>query len=140
MKRWTRAWAVAATLAATSPVLAQEAPEPVADGDAFHIALPDGAVLTRRVVIDFAVYDVSVDGRPVAGFYEGFAADVDDWVSDRRSGQRQEHAGDNGGAEFFWSRSCMPTEVHGWIFPNLSAEDASRARTVVESLQMRPCD
>lgn len=140
MKLLALTWAVATMLVTTSPVLAQEAAEPVADGEAFHIELPDAAILTRRVVIDFALYQVSVDGRPIAGFYEGFAANVSDWVSNRRSGRMQERAGDNGGAEFFWNRRCMPTEVHGWIFPDLSAEDASRARAVVESLHMRPCD
>jgi hypothetical protein len=138
MRRWMLAFVVASVLAAANPASAQDTPQVVTDGVAFHVDLPGGVVLTRRPVIDFDIYQVTVEGRPIAGFYEGFAADVS-WAPNRRSTQRQQRNRPDGGGDFFWSRECMPTEVHGWIFPSLSHTDALLARAVVESLRMRPC-
>lgn len=133
--------AILLLLLAGAPPSSQEGEaEPVLDGVAFHVDLPQGVVLTRRAVIDFDIYQVVENGRPLAGFYEGFAADVGAWVSDRRKEGRQEHQAENGAMEFFWNRNCMPTEVHGWIYPNLPSADAAKARSIVQSLEMQACD
>ncbi len=129
----------ASILALASPAACQDDLDAASNGAAFRVDLPEGAVLTRRAVIDFEIYQVALDGKPIAGFYEGFAANVSDWVSNRRLAHRQQRELPDGGADFFWSRGCMPTEVHGWIFPSLSDVEAERARAIMDSLRMRPC-
>lgn len=131
--------AASVCLLAGAPALAQEQAEPVTDGSAFHVDLPTGASLSRRAVVDFEIYQVTLDGKPVAGFYEGFAADVGSWVSNRSLPGPQTRARPDGGADYFWSRTCMPTEVHGWILPGLTDTERRQAGAVMGAVRMRPC-
>jgi len=132
--------AAAACLLAGTPALAQEQSEAVADGSAFHVDLPTGATFSRRAVVDFEIYQVEIGGKSIAGFYEGFAADVRSWVSNRRLSGPQTRERPDGGADYFWSRTCMPTEVHGWVMAGLTEAEDQQARAVMASVRLRACN
>ena len=125
------------------PVPAQvEAPrfEPVTEGEAFRLDLPEGATIGRRSVIDFDLYQVLVDGRPVLGLYEGFAADAD-WVEDPRQPGRQTKTAEGQPVEYFWSRPCgRLSQVHAWLYPDASSDAVSMGRAIADSIVIKPCD
>ncbi|MNE15381.1 hypothetical protein D3C80_1082880 [compost metagenome] len=126
------------------PVPAQaEAPrfEAVTEGEAFRLALPQGASMGRRALIDFDLYQVSIDGRPVLGLYEGFAADVADWVDDPRQPGRQTKTVGGQPVEYFWNRSCgRASQVHAWLYQGASSDAASIGRAMADSIVLKPCD
>lgn len=125
-----------------TPPAQAEAPrfEPATEGEAFRLDLPEGAVLGRRSVIDFDLYQVLVDGRAVLGLYEGFAADAD-WVEDPRQSERQTKTVEGQPVEYFWSRPCgRVSQVHAWLYPDASSDAVSMARAIADSIVIKPCD
>jgi len=115
--------------------------DPVTEGHAFRLKLPEGGTLGRRAVIDFDLYQVVVDGRPVLDLYEGFAADVSEWVEDSRAPGRQVKLVDGQPVEYFWNRGCNRAgQVHAWLDPDAAPEVVSRGREIADSIVMKPCE
>ncbi|WGM46760.1 hypothetical protein KOAAANKH_01633 [Brevundimonas sp. NIBR10] len=107
----------------------------------FALELPADATLTRREILDFDLYRVSVDGVVGLNLYEGWSANVGDWVTDRHAAGRQERKVGDLTVEYFWNQQCdgWSNEVHAWITADTPPEIASRAREIADTVVMKPC-
>jgi hypothetical protein len=132
---------LALMLMSTPPQTADDGFRPAEKAYSFTVELPAGAVLTRREILDFDLYRVEADGRPILNFYEGFAANVTDWVQDRKAPDRQQRLLEGQPVEYFWNRQCdgWANEVHAWILADTPPEAAVEARRIADTLVMRPC-
>ncbi|CAN5390246.1 hypothetical protein BH10PSE2_BH10PSE2_29530 [soil metagenome] len=114
---------------------------PATGAYSFTIAVPEDATLIHREILDFDLYQIIVDGRPVLGLYEGFTANVSSWVQDRHAEARQDRVFNGQPTEYFWNLQCdgWSNEVHAWLLPGETEADATRGRQVAETLALKPC-
>ena len=114
---------------------------PATGAYSFTVQVPAGATLIHREILDFDLYQVMVDGRPILGLYEGGAANVTTWVTDRHAPARQDRVSNGQASEYFWNLQCdgWSNEVHAWLPAGVSADDAEKGRQVAESVTLKPC-